>query len=144
MKSVLASLAIVLLVSGCVNPFEEKKVEKPMVKVVKKPAIKLSGLSVKELKVLALSHGGHEKLQKRIKRRIYLLNYQALELKRVRKEIELDGLKSEFKRLKALRNRYPLASVGRGLINKTLRSIRQKIQKFYKENRAVKSVNRKA
>ena len=130
MKRVLASLAVVLLVTGCVNPFEEAKPEKPMVKVVKKPTIQIYSLSVKELQALALKHGGNEKLQSRIKRRIYFLNKREAELKQVRKEIELGGLKSEFARLKVLRDRYPKLSAGRRLLNKTLRSINAEIIKW--------------
>ena len=143
MKTVLASLVIVLGVSGCVNPFAEIKPEKPVVKVVKKPSINIFGLSVKELNLLSLKHLKNEKLQGRIKRRIYFLNKRAAELKQVRKEIELGGLKSEFARLKVLRDRYPAISVGRQLINKTLRAIKEQIKKFEKENPVVKNVSRK-
>ena len=143
MKRVLASLVVVLAVTGCVNPFAEKKEIKKVVKIVKKPSIKIFGLSVKELEALALKHGGNEKLQGRIKRRIYFLNKKAAELKQVRKEIELGGLKSELARLKVLRDRYPAISVGRQLINKTMRAIKDQIRKFNKENPVVKPVNRK-
>ena len=120
-----------------------KSKKKPVVKVVKKPSIKIFGLSVKELEALALVHPKNQKLQGRIERRIMFLKNREKELKQVRKEIEYGALKSEFARLKFVRENYNIGSHARNLINDTLRAIQDQIKKFEKENPVVKPVSRK-
>lgn len=161
MKKLLTGLVVLTAVTGCVNPFAGNsesvdlcsdgaarrvhciKQKKKVVKEVKKPSIKIFGLSIKELRSLALQHGSNEKLQDRIKRRIYFLQQRIEAEKRLRIEIELNGLKAEFSRLKKLRKRYSLGSFERKAINKTLRSIKEQIKKFNKENPQVMPINRK-
>ena len=109
-----------------------KSKEKPVVKVVKKkkPILKLSGLSIKELEALAVKHKGNASHVGRIERRIMFLKTREAELKQVRKEIEYGALKSEFERLKFVRENYNLGSPARNLINDTLRAIKVEIIKW--------------